>query len=62
MINMINEAIANQKHLNLDVIPLEKMKTDKKVEKKKVVKKVVTFRGKEEAPAPKRNRGIRRRR
>jgi superfamily II DNA/RNA helicase len=62
MINMINEAIANQKHLNLDVIPLEKMKTDKKVEKKKVVKKVVTFRGKEEAAAPKRNRGIRRRR
>jgi superfamily II DNA/RNA helicase len=62
MINMINEAIANQKHLNLDVIPLEKMKTDKKVEKKVVVKKPVTFRGKEEAAAPKRNRGIRRRR
>lgn len=62
MINMINEAIANQKHLNLDVIPLEKMKTDKKVEKKAMVKKTVTFRGKEEAAAPKRNRGIRRRR
>jgi superfamily II DNA/RNA helicase len=62
MINMINDAISNQKHLNLDVIPAEKMKTDKKVVKKVVVKKPATFRGKEEAAAPKRNRGIRRRR
>jgi len=60
MITMINEAIMNQKHLNLDPIPAEKMKTDKKVVKKVVDKKPASFRGREEAPAPKRNRGIRR--
>jgi ATP-dependent RNA helicase RhlE len=61
MISQINEAIKNQRHLNLDVIPEEKMKPQKKVAKKVPVKKVATFRGKEEAPRPKRNRGIRRR-
>lgn len=60
MIAMINQAIQTQQHLNLDVIPEEKMKAEKKVYAKKV-KKVATFRGKEDAPAPKRNRGIRRR-
>lgn len=81
MINQINEAIMNQKHLNLDVIPEDKMKDDKKVVKKVVEKAPATFRGKTQrargaarvqktekelrnAPpaAPKRNRGIRRRR
>lgn len=61
MIAMINESIKNQKHLNLDVIPEEKMKAEKKVYVKKAEKKPATFRGKEEAPKPKRNRGIRRR-
>lgn len=61
MISQINEAIQNQSHLNLSMIPEEKMKTEKKVAKKKAVKKVATFRGKEEAPPQKRNRGIRRR-
>jgi superfamily II DNA/RNA helicase len=60
MIAMINQAIKTQQHLNLDVIPEEKMKAEKKVYPKKA-KKPATFRGKEEAPAPKRNRGIRRR-
>lgn len=65
MIAEINEAIKNQKHLNLDVIPEAKMKQDAPV-KKKVEKKPATFRGKEKAtrstePAkPRRNRGIRR--
>ncbi len=60
-IKEINEAIANQKHLNLEVIPEEKMKSDKKDVKKKVVKKAVGYqRPVKEAP-PKRNRGIRRR-
>jgi superfamily II DNA/RNA helicase len=61
MITEINQAIMNQKHLNLDVIPEEKMKQDKKVVKKVVEKKPATFRGQSEAPRPKRNRGIRRR-
>lgn len=63
MIGQINEAIKNQKHLNLDMIPEEKMKPDKKVVKKVVAKKPATFRGKEAKPeAPqKRNRGVRRR-
>lgn len=66
MINQINEAIKNQSHLNLDVIPEEKMKHEKKVAKK-VEKKPASFRGKDtkkrvEAPErPKRNRGIKRR-
>jgi superfamily II DNA/RNA helicase len=45
MIAQINEAIANQKHLNLDVIPEAKMKDEKKVVKKVVEKKPATFRG-----------------
>lgn len=71
MISQINEAIQNQKHLNLDFIPEEKMKPKETV-KKPLEKKPAAFRGKEgkkgrssreEAPAPaKRNRGIRRRR
>lgn len=61
MIAMINQAIQTQQHLNLDVIPEDKMKAEKKVFVKKAAKKPATFRGKEEAPAPKRNRGIRRR-
>lgn len=74
MIGQINEAIMNQKHLNLDVIPEEKMKAEKKVVKK-VEKAPATFRGKSqprgrsrnnsarvEEQRPKRNRGIRRRR
>lgn len=61
MIAMINQAIQTQQHLNLDFIPEEKMKAERKVHAKKAPKKAATFRGKEEAPAPKRNRGIRRR-
>lgn len=63
VIGQINEAIQNQKHLNLDFIPEEKMKAEKKVVKKVVKKAPATFRGKE-APdnvPPKRNRGIKRR-
>ncbi len=45
MISQINEAIANQAHLNLDVIPEAKLKEDKKVVKKVVEKKPATFRG-----------------
>lgn len=82
MIAHINEAIMNQKHLNLDIIPENKMKDEKKVEKKPVDKKPATFRGqapqrargaarvqktdkqirKEGPAAPKRNRGVKRRR
>jgi superfamily II DNA/RNA helicase len=46
MIAQINEAIMNQKHLNLDIIPEEKMKSEKKVVKKVVEKAPATFRGK----------------
>lgn len=46
MINQINEAIMNQKHLNLDIIPEEKMKQEKPVVKKVVEKQPATFRGK----------------
>jgi superfamily II DNA/RNA helicase len=52
MIAQINEAIMNQKHLNLDVIPENKMKEEKK-EMPKVEKKPATFRGK----TPQRARG-----
>jgi superfamily II DNA/RNA helicase len=45
MINQINEAILNQKHLNLDVIPENKMKEEKR-DLPKVEKKPATFRGK----------------
>jgi superfamily II DNA/RNA helicase len=62
MIKEINDAIMKEKHLNLNTIPEEKMKSEKKVAKKIIKKKPATFRGKEEAPGPvKRNRGIRRR-
>lgn len=62
-IAVINEAIMNQKHLNLDVIPEDKMKEEKKVVKKFVEKKPAVFRGKAtiEGERPKRNRGIKRR-
>lgn len=63
MIAQVNEAIKNQGHLNLDVIPEEKLKADKKVVKKFEPKKPASFRGKA-APVqgpPKRNRGIKRR-
>jgi superfamily II DNA/RNA helicase len=74
MISQINDAIMNQKHLNLDVLPENKMKEERKGEKKVDEKKLATFRGKtprvrgaarlqkEEPKAPKRNRGVRRRR
>jgi len=72
MIAQINDAIKNQKHLNLDVIPEEKMKAKKQEQKKVVSKKMpktapAARRGsgrrlaKEEVARPKRNRGIRRR-
>jgi superfamily II DNA/RNA helicase len=61
MIAEINAAIKNQKHLNLDTIPEEKMKAEKKVVKKVPQKKPATFRGKSEEAPPKRNRGIKRR-
>lgn len=47
MINQINTAIANQKHLNLDVIPEEKLKSQEaKMVKKPEIKAPATFRGK----------------
>lgn len=47
MIGQINDAIANQKHLNLEVIPEEKLKSqEKKFEKKVEEKKPASFRGK----------------
>ncbi len=62
MIAQINEAIKNQKHLNLDSIPEEKMKAEKKVVKKVAPpKKPAAFRGKTQDAPPKRNRGIKRR-
>lgn len=81
MIAQINEAVKNEKHLNLTPIPEEKMKSEKKVVKKTAPKAPATFRGTKQgtrgaarvqktakeirnAPpeAPKRNRGIKRRR
>lgn len=81
MIAQINEAVKNEKHLNLSPIPEEKMKSEKKVVKKVAAKAPATFRGSKQgtrgaarvqktdkeirnAPpvAPKRNRGIKRRR
>lgn len=64
MIASINEAIMNQRHLNLDIIPEDKMKPDlSKPMKKAPAKKPATFRGKSAAAdgPQKRNRGIRRR-
>ena len=67
MITQINDAIKNQKHLNLDIIPEEKMKPKERVQKKKVAPATVApvsprGRGKkDELQKPKRNRGIRRR-
>ena len=53
MIGQINEAIANQKHLNLDVIPEEKIKAQEKrtAEKRLEPKAPATFRGKSNKPA-----------
>jgi len=64
-IKEINEAIAEQRHLNLNFIPEEKMKPQVKKPARPVEKKPAAFRGKEvreSAPQkPKRNRGIKRR-
>ncbi len=60
-IKEINEAIANQRHLNLETIPEDKMKSEKKVVKKKAPLKVSPYKREEKPEAPKRNRGIRRR-
>lgn len=60
-IKEINEAIMNQRHLNLDIIPEEKMKSEKKDVKKKAVKKAAAYRPEVKEAPPKRNRGIRRR-
>lgn len=49
MIAAINEAVQNEKHLNLSVIPEEKMKTEKKVIKKEAPKEPATFRGKSQS-------------
>ena len=47
MIGQINAAIANQRHLNLDVIPEEKLKSqEQKPVKRAEPKKPTTFRGK----------------
>ena len=73
MIAQVNDAIKNQKHLNLDIIPEEKMKKqgEPKKDKAQNAKKAApaprrgasrNSGGKQEVPAaPKRNRGIRRR-
>lgn len=45
MISQINEAIANQKHLNLDIIPEEKLKNQRERLEKKIEIKQATFRG-----------------
>jgi superfamily II DNA/RNA helicase len=45
MIAQVNEAIMNQKHLNLDMIPEDKMKEEKTIIKKVVEKKPAAFRG-----------------
>lgn len=49
MIAAINEAVKNEKHLNLSAIPEEKMKTEKKVVKKEAPKAPATFRGKSQS-------------
>ena len=70
MIAQINEAIMNQKHLNLDIIPEEKMKPKTDEMKKLSPKAPAAFRGKSqdrgrrhgpEVKKPVRNRGIKRR-
>ena len=54
MIGQINEAISNQKHLNLDVIQEEKLKAhEQKMVKKVEPKKPATFRGKSSGPVEK---------
>lgn len=58
MIAMINQAISQEKHLNLSIIPEDKMKAEKKIHPAKV-KKQATFRGQEDSQAPKRKRGKR---
>lgn len=59
MIKDINESIRNESHLNLDLIPEDKLKQENKVVRKKKPVKVVYK--KEEPVKVKRNRGIRRR-
>jgi superfamily II DNA/RNA helicase len=61
MIAEINAAIMNQRHLNLDIIPEEKMKPRENKIIKKVEKAPATFRGKAAPTTQKRNRGIKRR-
>ncbi len=53
MISQINEAIANQRHLNLDVIPEEKLKaqSERMAAKKLETKQPATFRGQSSKPA-----------
>jgi superfamily II DNA/RNA helicase len=54
MIAQINEAIANQRHLNLDVIPEEKLKAQsEKMVRKFEPKAPASFRGKSNRPAAK---------
>lgn len=60
-IKEINEAISNQKHLNLEIIPEDKMKSEKPAVKKKVAKKALGFQREVKEAPPKRNRGVRRR-
>jgi superfamily II DNA/RNA helicase len=63
MIDQINEAIKNQKHLNLDIIKSPKVKMTQSNTEKKKSPPQATYRGKN-TPAPekpKRNRGIKRR-
>jgi superfamily II DNA/RNA helicase len=57
MITQINEAIKNQKHLNLDMIAEPKVKLAQKPFQKKTQKATIQTKS---AP-PKRNRGVRRR-
>lgn len=58
MIGQINEAIMNQKHLNLDVIPEEKMRPTVHTPKKVSPKQPATFRGKSQAKGGRRNSGV----
>jgi hypothetical protein len=55
MIGQINEAIMNQRHLALDVIPEEKIKNQQERQEARRLepKAPATFRGKKQAPAEK---------
>jgi hypothetical protein len=70
MIAAINEAIAEQKHLQLESLPVEKSKPAQKTVPKKEASTAASFRGKtppkgrrhgNEFKKPVRNRGIKRR-